>query len=87
GLPGTPGRRRPAAVAGRAAAPDGAADFTACEELLTGAGSRRARALAPHGAVPHLLSGSPRTLAAAGLDGLDGFAGALLDSVCPEEGP
>ncbi|MDJ0381213.1 TetR/AcrR family transcriptional regulator [Streptomyces sp. G-G2] len=70
--------------------PIGAADFAAHARLLRAAGlpdaPERARALslALHGATGHLLTGAPRTLAAAGLDDLDGFARAVLDAVCPQ---
>ncbi|MER5728771.1 TetR/AcrR family transcriptional regulator [Streptomyces sp. NPDC002138] len=69
--------------------PIAAADFAAHAHLLRAAGQaatpERARALtlALHGAVPHLLAGAPRTLAAAGLDDLDRFARGVLDAVCP----
>ncbi|WP_405495735.1 hypothetical protein [Streptomyces sp. NBC_00096] len=70
--------------------PIAAADFAAYGHLPAAAGlpagPERARALtlALHGAVLHLLTGAPDTLAAAGLDGLDGFARDLLDHVSPE---
>ncbi|MFI7355431.1 TetR/AcrR family transcriptional regulator [Streptomyces avidinii] len=65
-------------------------DFAAYAHLLGAAGlpagPERARALtlALHGAIPHLLTGAPATLAAAGLDDLDRFARDLLASVCAE---
>ncbi|MGW0392730.1 TetR/AcrR family transcriptional regulator [Streptomyces sp. NPDC003042] len=71
--------------------PIGASDFAAHRYLLAAAGlpagPERARAvtLALHGAIPHLLAGAPGTLAAAGLDDLDGFARGVLAAVCPEE--
>ncbi|MGZ9929269.1 TetR/AcrR family transcriptional regulator [Streptomyces sp. NC-S4] len=71
--------------------PVAAADFTAHAHLLRAAGlpagPSRARALtlALHGAVPHLLTGAPATLAAAGLDDLDRFTRELLAAVCGEE--
>ncbi|MFG2229558.1 TetR/AcrR family transcriptional regulator [Streptomyces sp. NPDC048723] len=71
--------------------PVAAADFTAHAHLLRAAGlaagPERARALtlALHGAVPHLLTGAPATLAATGLDDLDRFTRELLASVCEEE--
>ncbi|MCX4803450.1 TetR family transcriptional regulator [Streptomyces sp. NBC_01214] len=71
--------------------PVAAADFAAHAHLLRAAGlpagPARARALtlALHGAVPHLLTGAPATLAAAGLDDLDRFARELLAAVCEEE--
>ncbi|MEV6569799.1 TetR/AcrR family transcriptional regulator [Streptomyces sp. NPDC051577] len=71
--------------------PIGAADFAAHGHLLAAAGlpggPERARALtlALHGSIPHLLAGAPDTLAAAGLDDLEGFARGLLDSICPDE--
>ncbi|MET9963585.1 TetR/AcrR family transcriptional regulator [Streptomyces sp. NPDC006326] len=70
--------------------PIGAADFAAYGHLLHGAGldggPARARALtlALHGAIPHLLTGAPDTLAAAGLDDLDAFTRGVLAFVCPE---
>ncbi|MEU8773796.1 TetR family transcriptional regulator [Streptomyces sp. NPDC048606] len=70
--------------------PIAASDFAAYGHLLAAAGlpagEDRARALtlALHGAVPHLLAGTPHTLAAAGLDDPDAFAHALLATVCPE---
>ncbi|MCB5180747.1 TetR/AcrR family transcriptional regulator [Streptomyces antimicrobicus] len=72
--------------------PIAAGDFAAHRSLLAGAGlpagpeQVRALTLALHGAVPHLLAGAPETLAAAGLDDLDGFARGLLARVCPDEG-
>ncbi|MCX5197130.1 TetR family transcriptional regulator [Streptomyces sp. NBC_00249] len=69
--------------------PIGAADFAAYGHLLAGAGlpagPERARALtlALHGAIPHLLAGAPQTLAAAGLEDLEGFTRRVLDTVCP----
>ncbi|MFE9928700.1 TetR/AcrR family transcriptional regulator [Streptomyces sp. NPDC005533] len=87
----TEGTRRPWLAA--LLDPIAAGDFAAHEQLLHAAGlpagPERARALtlALHGAVPHLLSGAPATLTAAGLDDLDRFARALLASVCPEETP
>ncbi|MFD7783753.1 TetR/AcrR family transcriptional regulator [Streptomyces nojiriensis] len=71
--------------------PVAAADFTAHAHLLRTAGlpggPARARALtlALHGAVSHLLTGAPATLAAAGLDDLDRFTRELLAAVCAEE--
>ncbi|MFE9479367.1 TetR/AcrR family transcriptional regulator [Streptomyces spororaveus] len=71
--------------------PVAAADFAAHAHLLRAAGlpagPERARALtlALHGAVPHLLTGAPATLAAAGLDDLDRFTRELLAAVCEEE--
>ncbi|MFI8388419.1 TetR/AcrR family transcriptional regulator [Streptomyces sp. NPDC085540] len=71
--------------------PVAAADFAAHAHLLRAAGlpagPARARTLtlALHGAVPHLLTGAPDTLAAAGLDDLDRFARELLAAVCEEE--
>ncbi|MFB6823752.1 TetR/AcrR family transcriptional regulator [Streptomyces virginiae] len=71
--------------------PVAAADFAAHAHLLRAAGlpagPERARALtlALHGAVPHLLTGAPATLAAAGLDDLDRFTRELLATVCGEE--
>ncbi|RST06576.1 TetR/AcrR family transcriptional regulator [Streptomyces sp. WAC07149] len=70
--------------------PIASGDFAAYRALLSGAGlpagPERARALTLglHGAIPHLLGGSPGTLAAAGLDDLDGFTRGLLAAVCPE---
>ncbi|AWZ05376.1 TetR/AcrR family transcriptional regulator [Streptomyces sp. ICC4] len=70
--------------------PIAAADFAAYGHLLRTAGlpagPERASALtlALHGAVSHLLTGAPDTLAAAGLDDLDSFARGLLARVCPE---
>ncbi|WP_328303507.1 TetR/AcrR family transcriptional regulator [Streptomyces sp. NBC_00435] len=70
--------------------PIAAADFAAYGHLLAaaglpaGPGRARALTLALHGAVLHLLTGAPDTLAAAGLDDLDGFTRDLLDRVCPE---
>ncbi|MEU3727325.1 TetR/AcrR family transcriptional regulator [Streptomyces sp. NPDC031705] len=71
--------------------PIAAGDFAAYRSLLAGAGlaagpeQARTLTLALHGAIPHLLAGAPATLAAAGLDDLDGFASVLLARVCPEE--
>ncbi|MCX4961098.1 TetR/AcrR family transcriptional regulator [Streptomyces virginiae] len=71
--------------------PLAAADFAAHAHLLRTAGlpakPERARALtlALHGAIPHLLTGAPATLAAAGLDDLDRFTRELLAAVCGEE--
>ncbi|WP_030774407.1 MULTISPECIES: TetR/AcrR family transcriptional regulator [unclassified Streptomyces] len=71
--------------------PVAAADFAAHAHLLRAAGlpaaPERARALtlALHGAIPHLLTGAPATLAAAGLDDLDRFTRELLANVCEEE--
>ncbi|ARE77945.1 MULTISPECIES: TetR/AcrR family transcriptional regulator [unclassified Streptomyces] len=68
--------------------PVAASDFTAFAHLLAAAGlpagpePARALTLALHGAIPHLLTGAPATLAAAGLDDLDRFARDLLASVC-----
>ncbi|WP_371614592.1 TetR/AcrR family transcriptional regulator [Streptomyces sp. NBC_00454] len=70
--------------------PIAASDFAAYGQLLRTAGmpsgpeQARALTLALHGAVLHLLTGAPGTLAAAGLDDLDAFARAALASVCPE---
>jgi len=64
-----------------------AADFTAFEEAQRAAGlpvtPERAAAftLAVHAAIPHLLAGGPRTLAAAGLDDPGHFARNLLDAL------
>ncbi|MFF5703155.1 TetR/AcrR family transcriptional regulator [Streptomyces sp. NPDC012794] len=69
--------------------PIAAGDFAAYRALLAGAGlpagaeQARALTLALHGAIPHLLAGTPDALAAAGLDDLDGFTRGLLASVCP----
>ncbi|MEV4108735.1 hypothetical protein [Nonomuraea sp. NPDC049695] len=63
------------------------ADFAAFEEAQRAAGlpvtpERAATVtLALHAAIPHLLAGGSRTLAAAGLDDPAGFARDLLDSV------
>ncbi|MFE4258508.1 TetR/AcrR family transcriptional regulator [Streptomyces sp. NPDC056883] len=76
--------------------PIAAADFAAFGQLLATAGlpagpeETRALTLALHGAVLHLLTGAPATLAAAGLDDLDAFARGVLDRGCPgppEESP
>lgn len=76
--------------------PIGAADFAAHAHLLRAAGlpagpdRARTLTLALHGAIPHLLAGAPDSLAAAGLDDLEGFARGVLACVCPEpseEGP
>ncbi|MEV4194980.1 TetR/AcrR family transcriptional regulator [Streptomyces toxytricini] len=70
--------------------PIGAADFAAHGRLLRAAGlpsgpaHARALTLALHGALWHLLSGAPATLAAAGLDDLDAFARDVLDCACPD---
>ncbi|MFI8280141.1 hypothetical protein ACIGBH_35595 [Streptomyces sp. NPDC085929] len=70
--------------------PIGAADFAAYAHLLRAAGlpngpdPARTLTLALHGARPHLLAGAPATLAAAGLDDLEGFARGVLACVCPE---
>lgn len=70
--------------------PIAAADFAAFGHLLAAAGlpagpeHARALTLSLHGAVPHLLTGAPDTLAAAGLADLDAFARGMLDRVCPE---
>ncbi|MEU7551843.1 TetR/AcrR family transcriptional regulator [Streptomyces sp. NPDC044571] len=70
--------------------PIGAADFAAYGRLLRAAGQAggpaqaRALTLALHGAIPHLLTGAPETLAAAGLDDLDAFTREVLAAVCPE---
>lgn len=70
--------------------PIASGDFAAHHALLSGAGlpagpeQTRALTLALHGAIPHLLAGSPGTLAAAGLDDLDRFTLGLLAAVCPE---
>ncbi|MFD3695483.1 TetR/AcrR family transcriptional regulator [Streptomyces sp. NPDC058646] len=67
--------------------PIGAADFAAHAHLLRTAGLPagpervRTLTLALHGALPHLLAGAPGTLAAAGLDDLEGFALGLLTTV------
>ena len=64
-----------------------AADFTAFEAAQRAAGlpvtPERAAAftLAVHAAIPHLLAGGPRTLAAAGLDDPRRFARDLLDAL------
>ncbi|MEU9086122.1 TetR/AcrR family transcriptional regulator [Streptomyces sp. NPDC048357] len=87
----TEGTRRPWLAA--LLDPIAAADFAAHAHLLRAAGlpggpeQARALTLALHGAIPHLLSGAPATLAAAGLDDLDRFARTLLTVVCPEETP
>ncbi|MEV7561369.1 TetR/AcrR family transcriptional regulator [Streptomyces sp. NPDC089795] len=71
--------------------PVAAADFAAHAHLLRAAGLPagparvRALTLALHGAIPHLLTGAPATLAAAGLDDLDRFTRELLAVVCEEE--
>ncbi|GHI83793.1 TetR/AcrR family transcriptional regulator [Streptomyces xanthophaeus] len=73
--------------------PIGAADFAAYAHLLrsaglpAGPGHVRALTLALHGALLHLLAGAPATLAAAGLDDLEGFARDLLSAVLPEAAP
>ncbi|MET3982931.1 TetR/AcrR family transcriptional regulator [Streptomyces sp. PvR034] len=83
----TEGARRPWLAA--LLDPIAAADFAAHARLLRPLGAagsaERARALtlALHGALPHLLVAGPGTLAAAGLDDLDGFARDVLDAVCP----
>lgn len=70
--------------------PIATSDFAACGNLLRAAGlpsgpdDARALTLGLHGAVPHLLTGAPDTLAAAGQDDLDVFTRAVLASVCPE---
>ncbi|MFG2990503.1 TetR/AcrR family transcriptional regulator [Streptomyces sp. NPDC048257] len=70
--------------------PVAAADFTAHAHLLRTAGlpagpeRGRSLTLALHGALLHLLTGAPATLAAAGLDDLDRFAHELLAAVCAE---
>ncbi|WP_030759353.1 TetR/AcrR family transcriptional regulator [Streptomyces sp. NRRL F-2664] len=70
-----------------------AADFTAYAHLLGAAGlpagpeQARSLTLALHGAIPHLLTGAPATLAAAGMDDLDRFARGLLATVCGEAAP
>ncbi|MFI6003078.1 TetR/AcrR family transcriptional regulator [Streptomyces sp. NPDC051366] len=70
--------------------PIGAADFAAYAHLLHAAGlpagpdRARTLTLALHGAIPHLLAGAPGTLAAVGLDDLEGFARGVLACVCPE---
>ncbi len=67
--------------------PVAASDFAAFAHLLAAAGlpadpgPARALTLALHGAIPHLLTGAPATLAAAGLDDLDRFARDLLASL------
>jgi AcrR family transcriptional regulator len=64
-----------------------AADFTAFEAAQRAAGlpvtPQRAAAftLAVHAAIPHLLAGGQRTLAAAGLDDLERFTRDLLDAL------
>lgn len=64
-----------------------AADFDAFDRALRAAGRPVARervaalTLALHGAIPHLLAGGGRTLAAAGLDDLDRFVADLLDTL------
>ncbi|MFE6056765.1 TetR/AcrR family transcriptional regulator [Kitasatospora sp. NPDC056446] len=66
------------------------ADFTGFELAQRAAGlpvtPQRAASvtLALHGAILHLLSNGPRTLAAAGLDSPDRFVRSLLDAVYPE---
>lgn len=71
--------------------PIASADFAAHAHLLRAAGlpagpdQTRALTLALHGALPHLLTGAPATLAAAGLDDLDRFARTLLAAIRPEE--
>ncbi|MGW7435148.1 TetR/AcrR family transcriptional regulator [Streptomyces sp. NPDC054849] len=71
--------------------PIASADFAAHAHLLRAAGlpagpeQARTLTLALHGAIPHLLTGAPATLAAAGLDDLDRFARTLLAAVRPEE--
>ncbi|WP_411102675.1 TetR/AcrR family transcriptional regulator [Streptomyces sp. cmx-4-9] len=71
--------------------PIGAADFAAHAELLRSAGllggpeQARTLTLALHGALLHLLADSPGTLAAAGLDDLDGFARGLVAALRREE--
>ncbi|MDD9376170.1 TetR/AcrR family transcriptional regulator [Streptomyces sp. ZAF1911] len=76
--------------------PIAAADFATFGQLLAAAGlpagpeQTRALTLALHGAVLHLLTGAPATLAAAGLDDLDAFTRGVLDRGGPgpkEEGP
>ncbi|MGW1770415.1 TetR/AcrR family transcriptional regulator [Streptomyces sp. NPDC002104] len=74
--------------------PIAASDFAMYGHLLRTAGlpagpeHARTLTLALHGALPPLLSGTPGTLAAAGLDDLDSFARDLLDSLgpAPQEG-
>ncbi|MGH4031528.1 TetR/AcrR family transcriptional regulator [Actinomycetota bacterium Odt1-20B] len=69
--------------------PIGACDFAGFELLQRAAGlpvtpeRNAAVTLALHAAIPHLLSGGPATLAAAGLDDLDRFVRDLLDAVYP----
>ncbi|MCJ0874767.1 TetR/AcrR family transcriptional regulator [Streptomyces sp. AP-93] len=69
--------------------PIAAADFAAFGHLLAAAGlpagpeHARDLTLSLHGAVPHLLTGAPHTLAAAGLTDLDTFTRGVLDRVCP----
>lgn len=64
-----------------------AADFTAFEAAQRAAGlpvtPQRAAAftLAVHAAIPHLLAGGPRTLAAAGLDDPERFTRGLLEAL------
>ncbi|QEU90358.1 TetR/AcrR family transcriptional regulator [Streptomyces kanamyceticus] len=64
-----------------------AADFAHFEQAQRSAGlpvtPQRAAAvtLALHAALPHLVARGPATLAAAGLDDLDGFVKGLLDTV------
>ncbi|THA81492.1 TetR family transcriptional regulator [Streptomyces sp. A0592] len=85
----TEGTRRPWLAA--LLDPIAAGDFAAYAHLLRAAGlpagpePARALTLALHGAVPHLLTGAPDTLAAAGLDDLDRFARGLLAAVCAGE--
>ncbi|MEU9302506.1 TetR/AcrR family transcriptional regulator [Streptomyces sp. NPDC048269] len=71
--------------------PIAASDFASYAYLLRAAGlpaapeQARALTLALHGTIPHLLAGTPDTLAAAGLDDLDLFTRGLLASVCARE--
>lgn len=70
--------------------PMAAGDFAAFEAAQRAAGlpatpgRARTLTLAVHAAIPHLLADGPHTLAAAGLDDLDGFVRQLLDAVYPE---
>ncbi|MFG2295792.1 TetR/AcrR family transcriptional regulator [Streptomyces sp. NPDC048603] len=67
----------------------GAGDFAAHRALLAASGlpsdaaTVRALTLALHGALPHLLAGTPAALAAAGLDDLNTFTRDLLNTICP----
>lgn len=71
--------------------PIAAGDFAGFETAQRAAGlpvtAQRAAVvtLALHAAIPHLLAGGSRTLAAAGLDDPDRFVRGLLQAVYPEE--